>query len=90
MKAVIETADTMINIRRPKAPKELIKRAADALGMNSTQFMLETLCEKAHEVLSDRTQFQLSQRQLQEFNRLLDRPVSAAVLRMLAKPAPWE
>lgn len=85
-----EPAAATINIRVPKAKKSLIDQAADALGMKRTEFMLQTLCERAHEVLADRTAFQLSTKQVNEFNRLLDEPVSDAALRMLTKRAPWD
>ena len=93
MSAVIgkrEPAAAHINIRASKAKKALIDQAADALGMNRSEFVLQTLCEKAHEVLADRSVFQLSKDQLAAFNRVLDQPVTEAAMRMLTKRAPWE
>lgn len=89
MSAVL-SRNTTINFRTSEAKKALIDQAADALGKKRTEFMLDALCEKAHEVLADRTQFQLSQQRLAAFNRLLDEPVSDAALRMLTKRAPWD
>lgn len=88
--SAVAKANSNINLRAPKATKDLIDRAADALGKKRTEFMLETLREKSHEVLADRTQFRLSARQMHTFNTLLDEPVSEAVLLMLTKRAPWE
>ena len=85
-----ELAASHINIRAPKAKKALIDRAADALGMNRTDFVLETLCQRAHEVLADRKHFELSQEQMAAFNRILDQPINEAAVRMLTKRAPWE
>jgi uncharacterized protein (DUF1778 family) len=85
-----EPAAATINIRVPKAKKGLIDQAADALGMKRTEFMLQTLCERAHEVLADRTEFHLDAKQIKAFNKLVDEPVSDAALRMLTKRAPWE
>ncbi|MDQ2702466.1 MAG: DUF1778 domain-containing protein [Pseudomonadota bacterium] len=85
-----DTAAETINFRVPKAKKALIDQAAIALGKKRTEFMLDVLSEKAHEVLADQTQFQMSQRQLAEFNRLLDEPISDAAIRMLLRKAPWE
>ncbi len=90
MNAVLSRSNAIINFRAPKAQKALIDRAADAVGKKRTEFMLDALCEKAHEVLADRTQFQLSAQRLASFNRLLDEPVNAAALRMLSKRAPWD
>jgi len=85
-----EPAAATLNIRASKAMKALIDQAADALGIKRTEFMLQTLSERAHEVLADRTSFQLGTKQLNDFNRLIDEPVSDAALRMLTKRAPWE
>lgn len=85
-----ETAAETINFRVPKAKKVLIDQAASALGQKRTVFMLDALSEKAHEVLADRTRFQVNQRQANAFNRLLDEPISDAAVRMLLKKAPWD
>ena len=85
-----EPANETINIRASKAKKALIDRAADALGMNRTEFVLDTLCQRAHEVLADRTHFELSKAQMDAFNRLVDQPVNDAAIRMLTKRAPWD
>ncbi len=89
MSAVITRSETM-NFRVAPAKKELIQSAADALGKTATDFMVETLCDRAHEVLADRTQFQLSADSFGIFSQLLDQPVNASVLRLLAKKSPWE
>ena len=86
----MSAAATTINFRAPASKKALIDEAANALGKNRTEFILETLSARAHEVLADRTQFLLTRQQMAEFNRILEQPVNAAALRMLAKRAPWE
>lgn len=85
-----ETAAETINFRVPPARKALIDQAAMALGKTRTEFMLEALSEKAREVLADQTRFQVDQRQLADFNRLLAEPISDAAIRMLLRKAPWE
>ncbi|MDG6348268.1 DUF1778 domain-containing protein [Luteimonas sp. 8-5] len=85
-----ETAAETINFRVPRAKKALIDQAATALGKKRTEFMLDALSEKAREVLADQTRFQVDQRQLAEFNRLLEEPISDAAIRMLLRKAPWE
>lgn len=84
-----KSRNTTINLRTSVEARALIDSAAKALGMSRTDFMLDTLCQKAHEVLADRTHFHLDGRKFAEFNRLLEKPVSPAALRMLAKRAPW-
>ena len=85
-----EIADETINFRVPAAKKALIDQAANALGQKRSAFMLDALSEKAHEVLADRTRFQLDQRQASAFNRLLDAPVDEAAIRLLLRKAPWD
>ncbi|MDQ3289544.1 MAG: DUF1778 domain-containing protein [Pseudomonadota bacterium] len=70
--------------------RALIDSAADVVGKNRTEFILDAACEKAHEVLADPTHFQLSSDQIAAFNRLVDAPVSDAVLKLLNKRAPWD
>ena len=79
----------VINFRTSEEKRALIDRAVAALGTNRTTFILTTLVERAEEVLADRTHFALPADQMRRFNRLLDEPVNAAAIRMLAKRAPW-
>jgi uncharacterized protein (DUF1778 family) len=54
--------------------------------------MLEAACEKAQQVLLDRTVFALDAKRFRRFVELLDAPVDTneALTRLLAKRAPWE
>jgi len=82
----------MINLRAPAAKQALIDHAAEISGKNRTEFILEASCEKAREVLADRTSFALDGEALERFNALLDAPLDNpdALHRLLAIPAPWE
>ena len=86
------TRETTINLRAPAAQRALIDRAAQAQGKSRTDFMLEAACEKAQQVLLDRTVFALDARRFRRFVELLDAPVdtSQALTRLLRKRAPWE
>lgn len=84
------TASRVINLRAPAANQALIDQAAEVLGMNRTEFILDASCEKAREVLADRTQFALDRKALQRFNDLIDAPPTDALRRLLASRAPWE
>src|ERR1041385_8087843 len=53
------TRQGTINLRISDAQKELIDRAAQALGRNRSDFMLETACREAESVLLDRRYFAL-------------------------------
>lgn len=90
MNAVLSNNSRAINFRVSDEKRVLIDSAADVLGKNRTTFILDAVCEKAHEVLADRTNFQLNSDQLTAFNQLLDAPVSSAVVRLLNKRAPWD
>lgn len=86
------TATRVINFRAPAAKQALIDHAAQVSGKNRTDFILDASCEKAREVLADRTQFGLNTQAWQRFNELIDAPLANAdaVRRLLATPAPWE
>lgn len=86
------TATKVINFRAPAAKQALIDQAAEVSGKNRTEFILEASCEKAREVLADRTRFAVGRQALQRFNELIDAPMknTEALKRLLSKPAPWE
>lgn len=81
-----------INLRALPAQRELIDRAADVLGKNRSDFMLESACERARNVLLDQTFFELDETRLAEFIALLDAPPApnAGLERLLAVQAPWD
>lgn len=81
-----------INLRATARQKELIDRAAGALGRSRSDFMLETACQEAEAVLLDRRYFTLSADQFKKFNAMLDRPPkdNPRLRRLLQTQAPWE
>lgn len=81
-----------INFRAPAAKRALIDQAAEILGKNRTEFILEASCERAREVLADQTHFSLSRKALQRFNELIEAPLTNtdALRRLLSTPSPWE
>jgi uncharacterized protein (DUF1778 family) len=88
----VVTRETIINLRAPAAQRALIDQAAEVQGKSRTDFMLEAACEKAQQVLLDRTVFALDAKRFRRFVDLLDAPVDTqeALTRLLAKRAPWE
>ena len=86
------TASKTINFRAPAAKQALIDQAAQLMGKNRTEFILEASCEKAREVLADQTHFALSRQALQRFNALIEAPLTNtdALRRLLGTPAPWQ
>ena len=84
--------DETINLRASQRQKALIDRAADALGRNRSEFMLDTVCREAEAVLLDRRYFALSSEEFKRFTAMLDKPPSnnARLRRLLKTKAPWE
>lgn len=81
-----------INLRVSRNQKALISRAADALGRNRSDFMLEAACREAESVLLDRLYFNLPDEDFRRFTALLDKPPKGnpRLARLLAIKAPWE
>ncbi|HVY91314.1 MAG TPA: DUF1778 domain-containing protein [Bryobacteraceae bacterium] len=73
IRAIRERGDT-INIRATRTQKDLIDRAAEALGRSRSDFMLDTACREAETVLLDRRYFSLADEQFRKFAAMLDRP----------------
>jgi uncharacterized protein (DUF1778 family) len=84
--------DISINLRARTEQRDLIDRAADALGKNRSDFMLEASCEKAQAVVLDRTFFALDEAAFARFAAALDAPIeaNAHVDRLLARRPLWE
>ncbi len=84
--------DETINLRATRRQKALIDRAADALGRNRSDFMLESACREAEAVLLDRRYFALSADDFKRFNSMLDKPPvsNARLKRLLKTKSPWE
>jgi uncharacterized protein (DUF1778 family) len=62
------------NLRATPRQERLIKVAADRQGLNVTDFILASACEKAEATLSDQTRFVVSERQWKLLMEALDRP----------------
>ncbi|MBD2497243.1 DUF1778 domain-containing protein [Nostoc sp. FACHB-280] len=81
-----------INIRAHQAQRDLIDLAAEALGKNRSDFMLETACREAQAILLDRRLFVLDDEKFQEFMAILDAPpsVNENLHQLLTEKAPWD
>lgn len=80
-----------INLRALPEQRDLIDHAAQLLGKNRSDFMLEAACERAQSVLLDQVFFKLDANQFQQFNAMLDAPVQVneGLERLMAVKAPW-
>lgn len=86
--------DAAINLRALPTQRDLIDQAAQLLGKNRSDFMLEAACDKAQSVVLDQVFFSLDAAKFRQFNALLDAPVApnkpnAGLVRLLAVKAPW-
>lgn len=81
-----------INLRALPSQRDLIDQASNALGMNRSDFMLETACARAQSVLLDQVFFSLDDDAFGVFRNMLDAPVEpdAGLQRLLAVRPPWD
>ena len=84
--------DVTINLRANRRQRTLIDRAAETLGKNRSDFMLEAACRAADAVLLDRRLFLLDARAYKRFAAALDKPPAdnPRLRRLLVSRAPWE
>ena|SRR5215469_6454775 len=83
--------DENINLRVSRGQKSLIDRAAQALGRNRSDFMLEAACREAESVLLDRRYFALPDEEFKRFAAVLDKPPASnpRLTRLIMTRAPW-
>lgn len=86
--------DAAINLRALPEQRDLIDHAAQLLGKNRSDFMLEAACDRAQAVLLDQVFFSLDAEKFRQFNALLDAPAPSAapnpgLARLQAVMPPW-
>ncbi len=83
--------DAAINLRALPEQRDLIDHAAQLLGKNRSDFMLEAACDRAQAVLLDQVFFSLDAEKFRAFNAALDAPAApnAGLARLLAVTPPW-
>jgi len=83
--------DAAINLRAHPEQRELIDHAAQLLGKNRSDFVLEAACDKARSVLLEQVFFSLDAEKFRQFNKLLDAPPARnpGLDRLMAVKAPW-
>jgi uncharacterized protein (DUF1778 family) len=86
------TAAVTINLRADERRRTLIDRAAEAVGKNRSEFMLDAACREATAVLLDRRYFLVDQHTFKRFVDALDKAPSdnPRLRRLLRTKAPWE
>jgi uncharacterized protein (DUF1778 family) len=66
-----------LNIRASVRQGTLIREAAAVTGKSVTEFVLDSACSTAEEILADRRQFVVDDTAWARFMEALDRPVAA-------------
>lgn len=80
-----------INLRVSRAQKALIDKAAQTLGRNRSDFMLDAAAREAEIVLLERRYFSLAPENFSRFVDLLDKPPAPnpRLRRLLSTTVPW-
>jgi uncharacterized protein (DUF1778 family) len=81
-----------INLRADTATRTLIDRAAEQLGKNRSEFMLEAARREATTVLLDQRLFVLDDKAYAQFTAALDQPPTEnrRLRRLLTTKAVWD
>jgi uncharacterized protein (DUF1778 family) len=84
--------DSPINLRALPEQRDLIDYAANLLGKNRSDFMLEAACDRAQTVMLDRVFFNLDSQKYADFIAQLDAPSQSnpGLERLFAVTAPWK
>jgi uncharacterized protein (DUF1778 family) len=87
-----QTRDININIRAQRRQRDLIDQAAELLGKTRSDFMLETACREAEDVLLDQRIFTLEPEAFRKFQAMLDAPPgeNPELRKLMATKVPWE
>lgn len=81
-----------INIRVLPRQRDLIDHAASVLGKTRSEFMLDTACREAENVLLDQRLFYLDAEDFSGFQAMLDRSPddNPKLQQLLTTKAPWD
>jgi uncharacterized protein (DUF1778 family) len=84
--------DAAINLRALPEQRDLIDHAANLLGKNRSDFMLEAACDRAQAVILDQVFFSLDAERFKAFTAMLDAPwaPNPGLERLMAVKAPWK
>lgn len=88
----VEMRNTPINIRARHAQRELIDKAAAMLNKSRSDFILEVSCREAENVLLNQRLFFLGDKQFEEFDATLKKPISdnPQIQKLFARKSLWE
>ncbi|WP_068546551.1 DUF1778 domain-containing protein [Thalassotalea crassostreae] len=80
-----------INMRVEPAQQDLLTKAAAALNMDRSTFILNVACKEAENVLLDQRIFNLDEEQFAQFEQAINEPVAHYKLsKLMSEKSPWE
>jgi uncharacterized protein (DUF1778 family) len=81
-----------IQMRAKESERVIIDRAAEVLGKNRSEFIIESSLSEAKKVLLDQTTFQLTESAWHALNEILDAPTkkNRKLENLMKQAAPWE
>jgi len=81
-----------INMKAEPEVRSLIDRAAKLLHLNRTEFVLETMIQRAEEVILDHQLISVDKERFDRFVTALDSPPAdnPRLKQLLNRKAPWE
>ena len=84
-----QTRSKRFNLRATARQEKLIKVAAERQGVNVTDFILESACQRAEEALAAQVHFVLNDKQWRLFMDALDRPprVIPQIRKLFSEPS---
>lgn len=82
------TKDARLNLRLNHGDDQLIKHAAQSLGLTVSEFLTRSAVDRAHEVLADQKHFALDEETWDAFVAVLDEPArpDARLVELFARP----
>jgi len=84
--------DSAINIRIQSQQRALLDKAAALQNKSRSEFILDTACKEAENLLLDRRLFIVNDEQYQEFTDILSEPLedNEGLISLLKRKSPWE
>ena len=81
-----------LNIRATKTEKKLLETAAARQDTTVSEFVLESACTRAEDILAEEKHFELSPAQWKDFTSALDRPIQLKprLRKLLSEPSALE
>lgn len=64
--------NTAMNIRTSEDKRKLIRKAANMVGVNVSNFLIQSATEKAYKILNEQNNITLDNKQWDEFCNILD------------------